>query len=166
MKLHVQSALFGAALVAATVSLASHASAQTLTGTSFKTKIGTNGEINSLQITGDAFATNYVLNGTNGPAAFATSADHEWVGELMFKYRIGTGAWTTALTSQSSDARTITSTATSVTVTYQNSKNAQGISNFKVVETYSLVDNYLNWQIAVTNAGAQPIEIGDFGLPL
>jgi hypothetical protein len=165
MSSRLRSLLFGTAFVSVGL-LAPHASAQTITGTSFKLKVGTNGEINTLNIVGDAFATNYVLNGTNGPAAFATSTDHAWVGELMFKYRIGTGAWTTALTSQSADGRTITQTASSVTVTYQNSTHAQGVSGFKVVETYSLVDDYLQWQIAVTNTGTQTLEFGDFGLPL
>jgi hypothetical protein len=165
MNSRVKAASFGAAFVAAAL-LASAASAQTVSNDKFKLKIGTNGEINSLQITGDAFATNYVLNGSNGPAGFAASADHAWVGELMFKYRVGTGAWTTALTSQSSDGRTIAQNGNTITVTYQNSKHAQGISGFSVTETYALVDDYLSWQIAVTNTGAQAIEIGDFGLPL
>ena len=166
MNVSVQSALFSAAVASALLLSAAGASAQTLSNTSFNVKIGTNGEINALQIAGDKFATNYVLNGTNGPAGFAASADHAWVGELMFKYRMGTGAWSTALSSQSADGRTVTSTATTATITYQNSAKATGISHFKVVETYSLVSNYLYWQIAVTNTSAQAIEFGDFGLPL
>jgi MYXO-CTERM domain-containing protein len=158
--------LLGAALASATLLTAPRASAQTLSNSSFNLKIGTNGEVNSLQIVGDKFATNYVLNGTNGPKGFSTSADHAWVGELMFKYRLGTGAWTTALSSQSSDGRTITQSGTTLTVTYQNSASATGIKNFKVVETYSLVGSYISWTIAVTNTSAQSIEFGDFGLPL
>ena len=141
------------------------AAAATLSGTTFKVQTGSNGEISSLQLVGDAFPTNYVLNASNAPGQ--DTADHEWLGELMFSYRVGgSSAWQTALTQASSDARTITSTATSVTVSYENSSNAQGVKGFKVVETYSLIDDYLAWQIALTNTGSQPIEFGDVGLPL
>ncbi|HSY21641.1 MAG TPA: DUF5695 domain-containing protein [Polyangiaceae bacterium] len=139
---------------------------QTISNSQLAVTIGTYGEINSLQITGDAFPTNYVLNGTNGPTGFAASTDHEWVGELMFQYRLGSGAWTQALTNQSADVRTIAQNGTAITVTYQNSANATGIQNFKVVETYSLESGDLSWQIAVTNTSTQTLELGDFGLPL
>jgi MYXO-CTERM domain-containing protein len=140
--------------------------AQTVSNSAFALTIGTYGEINSLQITGDAFPTNYVLNGTNGPTGFAASTDHEWVGELMFQYRLGTGAWTQALTNQSADVRTITQSGNTITVTYQNSANAKGVQNFKVVETYTLESGDIAWQIAVTNTSTQTLELGDFGLPL
>ena len=77
------------------------AAAQTLSNSTFNAQIGSNGEISSLQLTGDAFPTNYVLNATN--AVGQNTADHEWVGELMFTYRLNGGAWTTALTNQSAD---------------------------------------------------------------
>ena len=146
------------------VALPAPAAAAALSGTTFKVQTGTNGEISSLQLVGDAFPTNYVLNATNAPGQ--NTADHEWLGELMFSYRTGTGAWQTALTQASADGRTIQSTANSVTVTYENSSNAKGVKGFKVVETYSLVDSYLSWQIAITNTGSQAIEFGDVGLPL
>jgi len=152
------------ALLLTSLAVPSGAEAQTLSNSTFNVKVGTNGELSSLQLTGDAFPTNYVMNATNAPGQ--NTADHEWLGELMFTYRLGTGAWTTALTNQSAAARTITSTATSVTVTYQNSASATGIKNFKLVETYSLVNDYLYWQIAITNTGTQAMEFGDIGLPL
>ncbi|MES1174247.1 MAG: DUF5695 domain-containing protein [Myxococcales bacterium] len=158
MNTRLRSLAFSSLFVTAALLVASRASAQTLSNTNFNVKIGTNGEINSFQLAGDAFPTNYVLNGTNAPAGFAASKDHAWVGELMFKYRTGTGAWQTALTS-AGGGRTITSTATSVTVSYD-------FSAFKVVETYALVDDYLSWKIAITNSGSQPLEFGDIGLPL
>ena len=40
------------------------------------------------------------------------------------------------------------------------------MKNFKLVETYALVNDYLSWQITVTNTSAQTMEMGDFGLPL
>jgi len=155
-----------AAAVAAVslLAVATGAGAQTLSNSYFKAQIGTNGEISSLQLTGDAFPTNYVMNVTNAPGQNTT--DHEWVGELMFNYRLGTGAWTAALTNQSADVRTITAGTNSVTVTYQSSANAKGVKNFKLVETYALVNDYLSWQITVTNTSTQTMEMGDFGLPL
>lgn len=140
------------------------ASAYTLSNSTFNVQTGTNGEISSLQIAGDTFPTNYVMNATNAPNQ--NTSDHEWLGELMFNYRLGSGAWTQALTNKSSDVRTQTQSGNTVTVTYQNSANANGIKNFKVVETYGLVNDYLSWQIQVTNTSAQTLEIGDFGLPL
>jgi hypothetical protein len=151
-------------ITALSAALPTNASALTLANSTFNVQTGTNGEISSLQIVGDAFPTNYVLNATNAPGQ--NTADHEWLGELMFTYRLGTGAWQTALSQSSADARTVTQSGTSVTVTYQNSANASGIKNFKVVETYSLVSNYLYWQIAITNTSTQTLELGDVGLPL
>ncbi|WP_245987439.1 DUF5695 domain-containing protein [Cohnella lupini] len=140
------------------------ASAYTISNGNFNVQTGTNGEITSLQLTGDAFPTNYVMNGTNAPNQ--NTADHQWLGELMFKYKLGSGAWTNAWTSKSADGRTQTQSGNTVTVTYQNATNAEGIKNFRVVETYSLVNDYLLWSINVTNTSTQNIEIGDFGLPL
>ena len=127
------------------LTLSSNAAAYTLSNTVFDVQTGTNGEISSLQLTGDAFTTNYVLNATNAPGQ--NTSDHEWVGELMFTYRVGTGAWTTALTNHSSDVRSMQHSGDTVTVSYQDSGNADGVRNFNLVETYSLVDDYLYWQI-------------------
>src|SRR6185312_14717005 len=63
-------------------------------------------------------------------------------------------------------ARTQSQSGTTATVTYQNSANANGVKNFKLVETYSLVNDYIYWQIQLTNTSAQSIEFGDVGLPL
>jgi hypothetical protein len=155
---------FGIALTLVAAIAGRNASAQTLSNGTFKAQIGTSGEISSLELTDDAFPTNYVLNATNAPGQ--NTSDHEWMGELMFTYRLGAGAWATALTNQSSDVRQITQGTDSVTVTYQGSSAAQGVKNFKLVETYSLVDDHLDWQIAVTNTTNQTLEFGDFGLPL
>jgi hypothetical protein len=140
------------------------AAANTITNSNFTVQTGTNGEITSLQIVGDTYPTNYVLNATNAPNQ--NTADHQWVGELMFTYKLGSGSWLQALTSKSSDARTVTQSGNTINVTYQNSANSTGIKNFKVDESYSLVSDYLKWQITVTNTSTQTLEIGDFGLPL
>jgi hypothetical protein len=84
----------------------------------------------------------------------------------MFTYRLGSGAWTTALTNPSIDVRSITTGDNSVTVTYQGSANANGVKGFELAETYALVDDCLSWQVTVTNTSSQSLEIGDFGLPL
>ncbi len=130
-------------------------------------QIGNNGEISSLTLVNDAFPTNYVLTTTNlaGQIVPKNATDHWYLGELLFTYRLGTGAWKTAATNQSDDVRNVAGTGP-ITVTYQNSANAQGVQNFKLVETYSLVNNYLYWQISVTNTSTQTIEFGDVGLPI
>jgi hypothetical protein len=143
---------------------AANGAAATLTNGVFDVEIGKNGEVSSLQLVGDTFPTNYVLNATNAPGQ--DTADHEWVGELMFSYRFGSGAFQTALTQASADVRQVESTASSVTVSYENSGNANGIKNFRVVETYALADQALSWQIALTNTSSQTLELGDVGLPL
>lgn len=104
------------------------------------------------------------MNSSNAPKQ--NTSDHQWLGELMFTYRLGNGAWTRAWTSNSADARQITSSGNSVQVAYQNSSNHQGIRNFILHETYSLVNDYLHWQMKVTNSSNQTLEIGDWGLPL
>ncbi|MFD0671425.1 DUF5695 domain-containing protein [Cohnella sp. GCM10027633] len=140
------------------------ASAYTLTNGTFDVQTGTHGEITSLKLVGDSYSTNYVMNATNAPQQ--NTSDHQWLGELMFKYRLGTGTWQTALTQSSADGRTQSQSGTTATITYQNSTNANGVKNFKLVNTYSLVNDYFLWQIQLTNTSTQTIEFGDVGLPL
>ncbi len=135
-----------------------------LSNSYFNVQTGSYGEISSLKLTGDTYATDYVMNATNSPNQ--NTSEHEWVGELMFTYRLGTGSWTKAFTNKSGDVRTQSQSGNAVTVTYQNSANSQGIKNFKLVETYSLVNDYFYWQITLTNTSSQSIEFGDIGLPL
>lgn len=153
-----------AAAIAIILLLPKSAFAYSLTNSNFNVQTGTNGEITSLQIVGDTYPTNYVMNATNAPQQ--NTSDHEWLGEMMFKYRLGTGAWQTALTQSSADGRTQSQSGTTATVTYQNSTNASGVKNFKLVETYSLVNDYFLWKIDLTNTSTQTLEFGDVGLPL
>ncbi|MEK3909967.1 DUF5695 domain-containing protein [Paenibacillus sp. FSL H7-0331] len=157
-------AFIGLAALGLTLFTSETARAFPLSNSNFNIQTGSNGEISSLQLTGDAFPTNYVMNAVNAPNQ--NTADHAWLGELMFTYKLGSGAWTKASTNKSADVRTQSQNGNAVTVTYQNSTNAEGIKNFKVEETYSLVSDYLYWQINVTNTSTQNIEIGDLGLPL
>lgn len=135
-----------------------------ISNSNFQVSTGSNGDITSLKLAGDNYPTNYVMNATNAPNQ--NTADHQWLGELMFTYRLNNGAWTKAWTSKSADARTQNQTGNTVNVVYQNSANTEGIRNFRVNESYSLVSDYLLWQIQVTNTSTQTLEIGDFGLPL
>src|SRR5208283_1002944 len=59
-------------------------SAFTMSNSYFNIQTGSNGEISSLQLTGDSFPTNYVMNTTNAPQQ--NTSGHEWLGELMFTY--------------------------------------------------------------------------------
>lgn len=146
------------------VAIPKAASAYTLSNSEFQVTTGNHGEITNLQIVGDSFPTNYVMNATNAPQQ--NTSDHQWVGELMFTYRLGSGAWTKAWTNRSADGRTQSQSGNTVNITYQNSSNAEGIRNFKVDESYALQSDHLRWSITVTNTSNQTLEIGDFGLPL
>lgn len=153
----------GSSLLAA---VAVSASAVTISDANFSVDIGTLGEISSLKIVGDAFPTNYVMNATNSPDQ--NTSGHQWMGELLFKYRKGTAAaWDSAFTSLSANGRTVTKNgATKVSVSYANATGAGSIRDFKIEEAYELKDKTLVWTITVTNTSDEPIEIGDFGLPL
>ncbi len=167
LKPHKRLFYYSAAAATAAVvwlSLPQSASAYTLSNSTFNISTGTYGEINSLKFATDSFNTNYVMNATNAPNQ--NTSDHQWLGELMFTYRLGNGAWTKAWTNKSDDVRTQSQTGSAVNISYQNSSNAEGIRNFKVDESYSLVNDYLLWSIKVTNTSTQTLEIGDFGLPL
>nr|WP_246061781.1 DUF5695 domain-containing protein [Paenibacillus oralis] len=146
------------------VAIPKAASAYTLSNSEFQVTTGNHGEITNLQIVGDSFPTNYVMNATNAPQQ--NTSDHQWVGELMFTYRLGSGSWTKAWTNRSADGRTQNQSGNTVNITYQNSSNAEGIRNFKVDESYALQNDHLRWSITVTNTSNQTLEIGDFGLPL
>ena len=140
------------------------ASAYTISNNYFNIETGSYGQISSLKLTNDMFPTNYVMNTSNAPKQ--NTNGHQWLGELMFKYKLGSGSWTTANTNKSDDARKTSQSGNKVTVTYQNSGNADGIRNFKVQEDYSLENDYLLWSINVSNTSSQTLTIGDFGLPL
>ncbi|MBN2036840.1 MAG: hypothetical protein JW768_08875 [Chitinispirillaceae bacterium] len=136
------------------------ASGYTISNDNLTVVTGTYGEISSIKIKSDAFPTEYVFNSSNA------SITSNFLGELVFKYRQGSGQWITATTHQSTDARTQSQSGNTVTVTYENSSNSQGIKNFKLVETYDCTNEYLHWKITLTNTSSQNLEFGDFGLPL
>lgn len=138
--------------------------AETLSNSTFQIQTGNYGEIASFKLTGDTFPTEYVMNAANTKKQ--NTPDHQWVGELMFTYRLDGGAWTKAWTNKSDDGRTISKSGDEITVTYENAANPEGVRNFKVVEKYALIDDYVKWSIEVVNTSGKTLEIGDLGMPL
>lgn len=131
----------------------------------FVVETGEYGQITSLQIVGDLFPTNYVMNTSNSQQQ--NTAAHQWFGELMFATKLGDAEdWTESMTSASTSGRTVELVDNKVIVTYENATEEKGIKDFKVIETYSLVDNQLRWEITVENTSDQNLTIGDFGIPL
>ncbi|OKP72279.1 hypothetical protein A3842_22770 [Paenibacillus sp. P3E] len=158
-------AVFWTLAVLSIILLPSKAGAYELTSDKLLIETGQYGEISSLKIKGDAFPTEYVMNKTVTPEQ--DTADHQWLGELLFTYRLDGGEWTKASTNQSGDVRTIDKDGSKVTVTYENSANAGGIHDFKLVETYTMeADGSLQWDIHVANTSGKSLEFGDIGLPL
>ena len=137
----------------------------TLSNEFFNVEIGEYGQITSLMIVGDKYPTNYVMNAENSPNQ--DTEDHQWMGELMFNTKVGDDTeWTEAWTNSSNSVRDIKLDGNKVVVTYENAAEDKGIKDFKLVETYSLVDDKLNWEITVTNTNDEKMEVGDLGLPL
>lgn len=135
----------------------------------FYLKIGKYGHIDELKLQGDLYDTNYVLNAEYAPTQGA-SKEHQWMGELMFQTKWeGEETWTESMTSASdngSKTRKIELKGNKVEVTYENAKEEKGIKDFKLVETYELVDNQLVWSMTVTNTEDKNLIIGDFGVPM
>lgn len=141
-------------------------SATSISDANFAVEVGSHGEISSLRIVGDAFPTCYVMNAINSPDQNTT--EHQWLGELMFKYRKGAGtAWDSAFTARSANGRTISKeSGTKVSVRYTGASGAGSIRDFDVDETYELKDGALVWSIKLSNTSNQSIEFGDVGLPM
>jgi len=158
MKLHRLAILLAA--------LAATADAASITDANFAVEIGSYGEIASLKLAGDAFSTDYVMNAANSPDQ--NTSDHQWLGELQFKFRKGGAtAWDSASTNASASARTVTrNSATKVSVHYASGSGAGTIRGFTVDETYELKDGALVWSIALANTSGQSLELGDLGLPM
>lgn len=155
------------AIAAATWSFgnSNKALAYTITDDNFKVETGDYGEISSLKINNDSFDTNYVMNKDNSPKQ--NTDDHEWFGELMFTYKLGSGNWQKVSTNKSADVRTQSQDGNTINVNYnKNSSNAEGIKNFSLNESYSLKDGQLYWSIKLKNTSQSNIEFGDIGLPM
>ena len=133
----------------------------------FDVETGKYGEITSLKIVGDEFDTNYVMNVKDNPKQDTDA--HEWLGDLMFKTKKdGEDSWRESLTNSSDAGRSVELKDNKIVVTYDNSKTegTRAIKDFKLVETYSLVDDQLKWDITVENTNDSDLVFGDFGVPL
>lgn len=142
-------------------------------------QFGDDGSVQSLQVTHDAFPTEYVMNPSNAPeqAAEPDAELRQWFGNVMFSYVPGTGkvtqagvggqAWQRAWTTASSDARTVTHSPNGVEVAYAGSKAKDGIKDFRLTERFSFdTDGSLIWRQTVTNTSRRPLTIGDWGVPV
>lgn len=137
-----------------------------ITNNYFDIQIGQYGNIESLKLRNDQYDTNYVMNKSNAPEQ-AAAAGHQWLGELMFKVKVGnSGSYLEENTGRSDSGRTISLDGKKVVVTYNNSSEEKGIKNFKLTETYELIGNQLHWGMKVENTNSQNITIGDWGVPL
>lgn len=131
----------------------------------FQVDVGQHGEIASLILKQDKFKTNYVMNETDNPQQ--DTAGHQWVGELMFRTKKGnSNSWQKEYTGPSKSARKIELVDNKVVVTYEYASETNGIKNLKVVETYLLTEDQLQWTIDVCNVSSEKVTIGDFDLPL
>lgn len=131
----------------------------------FIVETGKYGQITSLQLQEDQYPTNYVMNAKNSSSQ--NTDGHQWLGELMFSAKVGDAAeYTQQNTSRSDSGRTVELKDNKVVVTYQNATEEKGIKDFKVVETYAILEDKLHWEITVTNTNSENLTIGDFGLPV
>ncbi|KQQ20725.1 hypothetical protein ASF48_08990 [Rathayibacter sp. Leaf299] len=158
---------------------AATAYAHTLNSDKLNVGFGTDGSIQSLKINGDLYDTQYVMNPEVAPdqGGESNAKYKQWLGNVMFSYANGSGAvtengvgttpWKKAWTTQSADARTVTSDGNSVTVTYRNSGNAEGIQGFDFQQKYSIApDGSLTWTQTATNTASSTLTIGDWGVPV
>lgn len=131
----------------------------------FDVTVGEFGQIESLYLVGDLFPTNYVMNAQNSSGQ--NTEGHQWLGELMFKTKLGQdSAWVEELTQSSTTGRKIEIVDNKVVVTYEGSTEDLGIKQFKLIETYSLVEEQLHWEITIENNKEEQLVVGDLGLPL
>lgn len=174
-------ALVGITAVAVPAASAATTYAYTLGSSGLNVGFAADGSIQSLKVAGDLYDTEYVMNPDVAPDQGNESnvKYKQWLGNLMFSYGTGTGAvsasgvgstaWKSAWTTSSAAARTVAKSADgkTITVTYQNSTDANGIRDFKLVETYSMgSDGALVWSQTVTNTGSSRLVIGDWGVPI
>lgn len=131
----------------------------------FDVEVGKYGQISSLKIVGDEYPTNYVMNAENSPEQ--NTSGHEWMGELMFQTKVGNSSdWVASMTNSSNSTRKVNLDGNKVVITYENATETKGIKNFKLVETYSLVNDKLRWEIKIVNTNSDKLTVGDLGVPL
>ena len=124
----------------------------------------------------------YVNNGVNTNMNFVSNEDqirvemgiNRYLGELKFKYQVGTGAIATASTGRSGDSRemSLNEAEKKINVSYTKpSANSAGIKDFTVNEAYSLKTDpksgdYVQFDIHIKNTGNDSITFQDISLPI
>ncbi len=117
----------------------------------------------------DRFNTNYVIGKAEHPE-YAV-ADSRWFGDVVFRFRTGTGAWQHASTAHSRSARTTTKNSSGEIQRMEfrypsDARNADGIRGFDFGEVYELHPDKLIWSLTIQNRSPETLEIGDLGIPL
>jgi glucan-binding repeat-containing protein len=143
----------------------------TISNEYFKVTVGKHGQISTLKLVGDEFDTNYVMNESNTPSQ--NTSGHEWLGELMLATRSDDSSdYRDERTANSADIRRIyvDQDKKKITVVYDpsldESVSSKEISDLLIVETYTLTEDKLKWEISLKNVTGGDITVGDLGLPL
>ncbi len=123
----------------------------------------------NLEQPGDMFRTNYVIGKADHPE-FAV-ADSRWFGDVVFRFRTGTGAWQHASTAHSRSARTTIQSSSGDIQRMEfhyasDALSADGIRGFDFSEIYELHSDKLIWSLTIHNRSTETLEIGDLGIPL
>ena len=108
-----------------------------------------NGAIVSLKRVGDTFDTDYVQTGRR-------------LGDVIVRYRQGSGDWQTVETATWAGERGATTGADGAT----HSVRYRIADLFDVTLDFNVALDIVDWRITLANLTAQPIEIGDIALPL
>lgn len=153
--------------------------ANTISSTKLAAGFASDGSIQSLKIPGDTYDTQYVMNPDTAPeqAAETNAKYKQWLGNVMFSYATGNGTisktgvgttpWKKAWTTESADGRTVSVNGNTVTVTYKNSTDAEGVKGFTFTQTYTVAaDGSITWKQNVENTSGQRLVLGDWGLPI
>lgn len=153
--------------------------ANTIASSKLAAGFASDGSIQSLKIPGDTYDTQYVMNPDTAPdqAADPNAKYKQWLGNVMFSYAtgngtisktgVGTNTWKKAWTTESGDGRTVAVNGNTVTVTYKNSTNAEGVKGFTFTETYTVEsDGSITWKQNVANTSGQRLVLGDWGVPI
>ncbi|KQQ21925.1 hypothetical protein ASF48_01380 [Rathayibacter sp. Leaf299] len=116
----------------------------------------------------DQYATNHVSNPDLRPEFDLD--DSRWTGDAVFGVKRGAStAIAPAITGLSDDIRTVTSTASSITVAYSGQAgNQYGIRGFDLTQKYELTGaarDRISWTMTLRNTSTESLEFVDVGLP-
>lgn len=129
----------------------------------FTLTTGAYGQIKSLKMKGEEHDYDFV--GNEETHRFEVGFN-KWLGKLLFTYQVGNQT-ETASTGASEDNRVISVNGNTITVTYErDSQLAGGLKGLKVIETYSLIDDYVQMDIEITNTSGEAMTIQDLGMPI